>query len=59
MATKYSQAEWDALDRKMEHPNTAVYCPRCGNELAYRSAGNSCEVKCLTEGCIKETVRGL
>lgn len=59
MASKYSQAEWDALDKKMENPDSSVRCPRCGNEIVYRAIGNSCEAKCLSEGCIKETVRGL
>ena len=59
MASKYSQAEWDALDKKMETPEEIVHCPRCGNEITFRAVGNSCEVKCQTDGCIKETVRGL
>ena len=59
MVSKFSKAEWDALDKKIEHPESVVYCPRCGKELAFRSVGNSYEVKCQTENCIKETVRGL
>lgn len=57
--TKYSDQEWAALDKKIESPNTTVFCPRCGKELRYSVAGNSCEARCSTEGCIKETVRGL
>ena len=59
MASKYSKAEFDALEEKMEHPTSVVHCPRCGSELSYRAVWNSCEVRCTTEGCIKETVRGL
>lgn len=59
MASKYSQMEWDALEEKQEHPDRKVLCPRCGLELVYTSGISSCEVKCLTEGCIKETIRGL
>ena len=59
MATKYSDQEWAALDKKIENPHTKVFCPRCGKELSYVSAGNSCEARCPTEGCIKETIRGL
>lgn len=59
MASKYSKAEWDALEKKIEDPGAVVYCPRCGNELVFKTAGNSCEAKCMTEGCIKETIRGL
>lgn len=53
------QAEWDALDEKIMHPEKTVYCPRCGKEIKLRRAGNSCEAKCVTDGCIKETLRGL
>ncbi len=59
MVINYSEEEWNALDEKMEHPERVVYCPRCGKELIYRGVGNSCEVKCPTEGCIKGTLRGL
>ena len=59
MASEYSQAEWDALEEKQEHPDRTVCCPRCGSKLVYESGISSCEVRCLTEGCIKETIRGL
>lgn len=59
MLQKLTDTELDALDQKMENPDDVVYCPRCGRELEFRSVGNSCEVKCPTEDCIKETVRGL
>ena len=59
MAVKYTDKELDALDEKALNPQKKVFCPRCGKELQYRSIGNSYEVKCLTENCIKETVRGL
>ncbi len=59
MDYKYSKAELDALEEKMEHPETTVLCPRCGEEIVFNAVGNSCEAKCLTDGCIRETVRGL
>lgn len=59
MDTNYSNREWDALDNKIEHPEHTVICPRCGNIILYASVGNCCKVRCATDGCIEETVRGL
>jgi len=64
MATKakirdYTEAEWDALDEKMEYPDRIVLCPRCGNEIAYKELGNSISVHCLSVNCIFGGVRGL
>lgn len=59
MDTKYSEKELYALEEKALNPNKAVLCPRCGSELQYRDIGNSYEVKCPSENCIRETVRGL
>lgn len=59
MDSKYTEKELKALEEKACTPNKVVICPRCGKELTYRSIGNSYEVKCPTENCIKETVRGL
>lgn len=59
MAIKYSEKEISALEKKMVNPTAVVVCPRCGEELSYRAVGNSCEVKCPTEGCIVGTSRGL
>ena len=59
MAIKYTEAEFMALEKKLREPEKKVICPRCGNILVYRSVGNSSETKCLTEGCIKATLRGL
>lgn len=59
MAMKYNEEENKAIDEKMEHPEKKVMCPKCGKELIYREVGNSCEVKCQTDGCLKATVRGL
>jgi UDP-N-acetylmuramyl tripeptide synthase len=55
----YTEAEWDALDEKMEHPDRKVICPRCGNEIAYEEPGNSISVYCLSENCIFGGMRGL
>lgn len=62
MATKtrdYTEAEWDALDKKMEQPTENVACPRCENEIVYKEIGNSISVKCKSEGCIFGGIRGL
>lgn len=59
MAIKYTEKEIAALDEKAARPGAVVVCPRCGKELVYRAVGNSYEVKCPTEDCLKETVRGL
>ena len=59
MATKITQEEIDALEYKALHPDQSVICPHCGGQLQYRSVGNSYEVKCENEKCIKETVRGI
>lgn len=55
----YTEAELDALNKKIMNPDAVVRCPRCGNEITFREVGNSCEAKCKTEGCIKESIRGL
>ncbi len=55
----YTEEEWTALHQKERNPQDKVICPRCGKELTYRSVGNSYEVKCPTENCIKLTCRGL
>ena len=56
---EYTREEWQALDKKAMDPTAEVICPRCGNSLEYRSAGNSYEVKCQTPNCIRDSVRGL
>jgi len=55
----YTEAEWDALDEKMDHPGQKVKCPRCGNEIAYEEIGNSISVYCLSKNCIFGGIRGL
>ncbi len=55
----YTKAEWDALDRKIAHPDEKVVCPRCGKEIVYAEIGNSVSVKCTTQGCIFGGIRGL
>lgn len=59
MASNYNEKELTALDEKAAKPESVVICPRCGKELTYKAVGNSYEVKCPTENCLKETVRGL
>ena len=55
----YTNNEILAMKKKQLNPQETVLCPRCGKELSFREVGNSCEVKCPTENCIKMTVRGL
>lgn len=54
-----TNGEYDAIENKMKNPNEKVICPRCGKELIYKGYGNSVSVKCETEGCISESIRGL
>ena len=55
----YTQADWDALREKYDHPEKTVICPRCGKEIAWvkRNAGDG--VKCPTEGCLFAGVYGI
>lgn len=55
----YTDEELNAIDLKAENPNVDVPCPRCGKELHYRAVGNSYEVRCYTENCIKASFRGI
>ena len=55
----FTELEILAMHEKELNPQSIVHCPRCGRELQYREVGNSYEVKCQTEGCLKMTVRGL
>ena len=59
MDIKFSKEDIAAIETKAMNPNEVILCPRCGNELSYREVGNSYEVKCSTNGCIKATCRGL
>lgn len=54
-----TQNEYNAIEKKMENPDEKVICPRCGKELIYNRYFNSVSVKCETEGCISESIRGL
>ena len=59
MATEYNEAECRALDRKFEHPEETVVCPRCGGNLEYTANNGSCMVKCETNGCLCDAIRGI
>lgn len=58
MASNYTEEEF-AIMKKERNPDDIVLCPRCGKELLYISVGNSHEVKCSTDNCIKCSMRGL
>lgn len=58
-----SDKEIEALEKKAENPTIYVKCPRCGKELKYipySSSGQlyAVEIRCETENCIKNTLRG-
>ncbi len=55
----YTDEELKAIDLKAENPNVDVLCPRCGKELHHRAVGNSYEIRCYTEGCVKAIFRGI
>lgn len=55
----YSEEELAAIDLKSNNPDVYVRCPRCGKELHYRAVGNSYEIRCYTEECIKASFRGI
>ena len=55
----YTEEELAAIDLKSDNPDVYVRCPRCGKELHYRSVGNSYEIRCYTDGCIKASFRGI
>ncbi|MDR3344794.1 MAG: hypothetical protein LBT21_04295 [Oscillospiraceae bacterium] len=39
--------------------HTDIVCPRCGNAIVCEGEGNSYVIRCKTDGCILETVRGI
>ena len=51
--------EFLVILEKACNPDIIVLCPRCGKELGYSRSGNSYEIKCSTEGCLKTTCRGI
>lgn len=59
MAYRFSEIELKALDEKFENPEAVVVCPRCGELLSFMEIGNSCEVKCPTDSCLYDSIRGL
>ena len=59
MGAEYNEQEIKALDRKFEHPDEVVICPRCGGQLEYQSRNGSCIVKCETNGCLRDAIRGI
>ena len=54
-----NKKDYDVLEEKLENPDKAVKCPRCGNEIVYEKRGNSIAVECKTKGCIYGGIRGL
>ena len=59
MASKCTKEERKSVDEKFNNPTKKVLCPRCGKELEFTQRGSSCEVKCVTEGCIEVNIRGI
>lgn len=56
---EHTDEERNALMKKLDHPDAHVQCPRCGNEIVHRIAGNSVAAECKTPGCIYTAIRGL
>lgn len=54
-----TEQDYTALDEKLNNPEKAVKCPRCGNEIIYEKRGNSIAVECKTRNCIYGGIRGL
>ena len=54
-----TEKEKRVLYDKMDNPDKAVKCPRCGNEIVYVERGNSVSVECKTPNCIFTGIRGI
>lgn len=54
-----NEKDHNALTEKLNNPEKAVKCPRCGNEIIYEKRGNSIAVECKTKNCIYGGIRGL
>lgn len=59
MATQMNSKEKQALNKKIEYPDSEIKCPRCGNIILYKEYDNGCTVFCKTDGCIKGNIRGI
>lgn len=59
MNKKDFEAIGRALQQQGKNGKITEKCPRCGNKLLYTQIGNSCEVRCATDGCISEAFRGV
>ena len=51
--------ELQAINYKIEHPDEEVICPICGKRLIFTKYYCGWEVKCETEGCLRDALRGL
>lgn len=54
-----TRTEIEATDKKFEHPNELVLCPRCGKKLLFRTVNTSDIVECETKDCVKVILRGI
>ncbi len=54
-----TEKDYEALEEKLNDPEKAIKCPRCGNEIIYEKRGNSIAVECATPNCIYGGIRGL
>lgn len=59
MVIKMNNKEIEALNKKINNPNADVKCPRCGNVIIYREYACGCTAYCMTNGCIKDSIRGI
>ncbi len=55
--------ELEALDKAIteffKDGEIKTVCPRCGGKITVFVEGNSYEVACSTENCIKDVIRGI
>jgi len=60
---KFTNAEYerghDAWVEFDANGQTSLRCLRCDNEFVFDKRGNSLEIKCKTDGCIVERIRGI
>lgn len=63
MEIKLTDKDFELIDEVLEdykkNGTTDKKCPYCGKSMKYEECGNSYEVRCETDGCIREVFRGI
>ena len=61
--TEQQKKELELIDKVLEDytksNSTGKKCPYCGTPIIKDTVGNSYSIHCQTEGCFKETFRGI